>query len=502
MTQQCTHTPIDQSIYRMKKIFIVFAFAQILAACASGLREPDLTLTYNKEAASQTPYRNPVIVIPGILGSKLKDIRNDQIVWGAFISGAADPQTDDGLRSITAPYIFPDGSKTNWSHVVPDGALREVRLQLLGIPLRVKAYAQIIEALGIGGYREKQLGSANNTLYDNTHYTAFQFDYDWRLSNAENAKKLYYFIQDVRNQTAQVYASRYGIEDADIKVDIVAHSMGGLIARYMLRYGEQGLPDDGREPLLDWSGSLGVERVIIIGTPNAGSVNALEELVQGKNFGWPFLPHYNQAVLGSFASLYQLLPRDRHNTIEGINGEDIGSLYDIETWEQYQWGLLDPKMDKTYERLFPEIKTAEERRAVAKHTLAHHLEEARRFTKALDKPAAAPERLLFDLVLGDVDKTKRKVAYDPQKRSFKTLVEAPGDGTVPRYSALMDEREDGDVSQWTPRLRSPIAFDNVMILPYDHIGLTQSKVFIDNMLYWLLVEPRPSGTPLGYPLGQ
>ena len=64
----------------------------------------------------------------------------------------------------------------------------------------------------------------------------------------------------------------------------------------------------------------------------------------------------------------------------------------------------------------------------------------------------------------------------------------------------MDEREDGNLDIWTPRLRSPIDFDNVMILPHNHIGLTQSKVFIDNMLYWLLVEPRPSGTPLGYPL--
>ncbi|WP_262693075.1 esterase/lipase family protein [Kordiimonas aquimaris] len=486
----------------MKKLFAVVILAQLVTACASGPNEPDLQLSYNREAASETPYRNPVIVIPGVLGSKLKDIRTDQPVWGAFISGAADPQSDDGLRLITAPYIYPDGSKTNWSHVVPDGALKEVKLQLLGIPLKVKAYAQIIEALGIGGYREKQLGNANDTLYDDTHYTAFQFDYDWRMSNAENAQKLFHFIQDVRDQTAQVYETRYGISDADIKVDIVAHSMGGLVARYMLRYGEQGLPKDGSDPILDWSGSLGVERVILIGTPNAGSVSAIEELVQGKNFGWPFLPYYNQAVLGSFASLYQLMPRDRHNTIVGPNGEQLGSLYDIKTWEKHQWGLLDPKMEKTYARLFPEIESADERRSIAHYTLAHHLTEARRFAEALDKPAAAPERLLFDLVLGDADKTIRVATYDADKKSFKTQVEAPGDGTVPRYSALMDEREDGNASIWTPRLRSPIAFDNVMILPYNHIGLTQSKVFIDNMLYWLLVEPRPSGTPLGYPLKQ
>lgn len=477
-----------------------FLILPLLTACATSLKEPDLQLTYNKEAASQTPFRNPVIVIPGILGSKLKNLQDDRVVWGAFISGAADPQNDEGLRLITAPYLYPDGSYTNWSYVVPDGALEEIKLQLLGIPLKVKAYAQIIEALSIGGYREKQLGSANSALYGDAPYTAFQFDYDWRLSNAENAKKLFYFVQEVREQTSAVYETRYGIPGADIKVDIVAHSMGGLVARYMLRYGEQGLPADGSDPILDWSGSLGVERVIIVGTPNAGSVSAIEELVKGKNFGWPFLPYYNQAVLGSFASLYQLMPRDRHKTIVDENGAAISSLFDIATWEKYQWGLLNPEMDKTYARLFPEIGSAEERRVIARHTLAHHLREAERFTRALDIPSAAPERLLFDLVLGDVDQTTRKVGYDTNKKSFTTLEEVPGDGTVPRYSALMDEREDGNLDIWTPRLRSPIDFDNVMILPHNHIGLTQSKVFIDNMLYWLLVEPRPSGTPLGYPL--
>ncbi|UTW59450.1 hypothetical protein KFE96_03850 [Kordiimonas sp. SCSIO 12603] len=487
-------------MFKFIQPFALIALLAVLSACSSSIKEPALELTYNQKAAQQTPYRNPVIVIPGILGSKLKDIRDDQVVWGAFVSGAADPQKDEGLKRITAPYIYPDGSLTNWSHVEPNGALEEIKLQLLGIPLKIKAYAQIIEALSIGGYREKQIGDANDEIYDDTHYTAFQFDYDWRLSNAENSKRLFRFIQSVREHTARIYETRYGIEDADVKVDIVAHSMGGLLTRFMLRYGEQGLPEDGSAPILDWSGSLGVERVILIGTPNAGSVHALTELVNGKNFGWPFLPFYNQGVLGSFASLYQLLPRDRHNAVVDMENRPLGSLYDIKTWERYQWGLLDPKMDKTFARLFPEIESAEERRKIAHHTLKTHLEEARRFTEAIDIPAAPPERLLFDLVLGDVDPTMRTVAFDAEKRKFITLSEMPGDGTVVRYSALMDEREDGNLSIWTPKLRSPIAFDNVMILPYDHIGLTQSKVFINNMLYWLLVEPRPSGTPLGYPL--
>jgi pimeloyl-ACP methyl ester carboxylesterase len=486
----------------LRSILSFTLLASVVSACASGPREPDIALTYNRVAAAETPYRNPVIVVPGVLGSKLKDIRTDQPVWGAFVRGAADPQTDEGLKLITAPYIYPDGSLTNWSHVVPDGALTEVRLQLLGIPLKISAYAQIVEALGAGGFREQQIGEANEGLYDDNHYTAYQFDYDWRLSNADNAAKLYDFVQDVRARVNKVYQDRFGIEDPDVKVDIVAHSMGGLLTRYMLRYGDQGLPEDGSNPVLDWSGTLGVERVVLVGTPNAGSPQALNELIEGKNYGWPFLPFYNQAVLGSFASLYQLMPRDRHNAVRMKDGSEMASIYDFATWEKYGWGLLNPDMEKTHARLFPEIEDPMERRAVVRHTLKTHLLEARRFNKALDIPAAPPERLIFNLVLGDADPTDRVLEYDSEKGKFDTIETAPGDGTVPRYSALMDERADGNDAIWTPRLRSPIDFDGVVILPYDHIGLTQSKVFIDNLLYWLLVEPRASGTPLGYPLKQ
>lgn len=462
----------------------------VLTACSSGPKEPDIALTYNRIAAAESPDRNPVIVIPGILGSNLKDIRTDQPVWGAFVAGAADPQTDEGLKLITAPYIYPDGSLTNWSHVVPDGALTEVRVELLGIPLKVAAYAQLVSALGAGGFREFQVGESNADLYDNPHYNAFQFDYDWRLSNADNAAKLFDFVQEVRTRVARDYEQKFGIENRDIKVDIVAHSMGGLLTRYMLRYGKQGLPEDGSDPVLNWSGTHGVERVILVGTPNAGSAQALNELIEGKNYGWPFLPYYNQAVLGSFASLYQLLPRDRHNVVTLKNGEAPGSLYDIETWERYQWGLMNPKMQKTFHRLFPEIEDDAELKDVVHNTLETHLKNARRFSRALDVPASPPDHIILNLVLGDVDLTTRIIEYDTEKGKLRVVEETPGDGVVPRYSALMDEREDGNADTWSPRLRSPIDFDSVVILPYEHINLTQSKVFIDNLLYWLLVEPR------------
>ena len=64
---------------------------------------------------------------------------------------------------------------------------------------------------------------------------------------------------------------------------------------------------------------------------------------------------------------------------------------------------------------------------------------------------------------------------------------APGDGTVLRASALLDERPGGE---WSPVLRSPIRWEHVTFFFRDHLRLTQSPEFIDNLLYLLLEEPR------------
>ena len=69
----------------------------------------------------------------------------------------------------------------------------------------------------------------------------------------------------------------------------------------------------------------------------------------------------------------------------------------------------------------------------------------------------------------------------------KKAVGQPGDGVVPRSSALLDQRVGGT---WQPTLVTPIDFRSVLFLPEDHLGLTRNDVFRDNVLYWLLEDPR------------
>ena len=63
----------------------------LLAGCSSPSKPPDLGGIYNHLAQHEDPYRNPVILIPGLLGSKLLDPDSDVVVWGAFGAGTLNP---------------------------------------------------------------------------------------------------------------------------------------------------------------------------------------------------------------------------------------------------------------------------------------------------------------------------------------------------------------------------------------------------------------------------
>ena len=70
---------------------------------------------------------------------------------------------------------------------------------------------------------------------------------------------------------------------------------------------------------------------------------------------------------------------------------------------------------------------------------------------------------------------------------IKVVEKRPGDGTILRSSALMDERLGID---WTPILPSPIAWRNVNFVYKDHLGITTDHNFTDNLLYLLLESQR------------
>ncbi|WP_089945266.1 esterase/lipase family protein [Candidatus Entotheonella palauensis] len=472
----------------MRIVAIGIALMLVFAGCTTKLYTPDLGGLYNKLVQQEDPYRNPVLVIPGILGSKLRDADSGAIVWGAFGPGSANPKKPQGARLIALP--MREGAPLNElrDQVHSDGALDRVRISLLGLRLQLKAYFYILSTLGAAGYRDDQLGQAGAIQYGKGHYTCFQYDYDWRRDIVESAKQLHAFIVEKRAYVQAETAKRHGIQDLDVKFDIIAHSMGGLVARYYLRYGAADLPADGSLPLLTWAGAKYVENLVMVGTPNAGSIDSLITLVEGKKVA-PLLPNYQPALLGTMPSAYQLLPRGRHGVLveSADSGKRIQDLYDPDLWERMGWGLADPRQDAVLKVLLPDIGDRLTRRRIALEHQRKSLQRAKRFAAALDVRASPPAGLSLYLIAGDAVPPEAVVAVDATSGVFKVVEEAPGDGTVLRSSALMDERLG---TSRLGRLESPIDWTSVQFLFKDHIGLTKDTSFTDNLLFFLFERPK------------
>ena len=117
------------------------------------------------------------------------------VVWGAFGSGAVDPESPDGARLLALPMEPGQDLERLQDSVRQAGALDRVVMNFFGIPLELNAYYNILRSLGVGGYRDQQLAESHAVDYGNRHFTCFQFDYDWRRDLVESAQALDQFIK-------------------------------------------------------------------------------------------------------------------------------------------------------------------------------------------------------------------------------------------------------------------------------------------------------------------
>ena len=464
-----------------------------LGGCSVLPRLPDVQDLQRYSSGLDPATHRPIITIPGTLGSRLRQGREGQFVWGGPTQLSLDPDNVESARKIALP--FGDGKqpfRTLRDGIRADGVLRRANARVLGTTVEETVYDGLVNALNAGGYEfsrteeEERARSGNNP-------GSLEFPYDWRRDIVEAARDLDDFVERKARQVERVRTERHGsaIPADKMRFDFVTHSMGGLVLRYWLMYGPQELPADGSLPKLNWHGSKRAACVIFVTPPNLGAIGAFTSLKEGRQLG-PLQPEYPAALLGTHVATYQLMPRDRHRRILSDRGSKTPelSLYDANTWMQYRWGLMDPLQEPILAQLMPDIESQAKRRDIAFAYLDQALRRAEQFHRAMDRPVNVPGTDMF-LVVGTGLDTPAGVFIDPENGEVGSVVLEEGDSVVLRASALSDERQGGH-SQGGPV--RPIRYRTVLLLPGEHVSITKNPVFADNLLYWLNDQPRKRKT--------
>jgi hypothetical protein len=440
----------------------------------------DVQLLYKGDIEQARANASSIIFVPGYLGTVLEDPESDIPVWGAFFGKAHHPAKDPHvLRKMALPF----------AGAVPVGQLEdevEVGAPLLFVDVELPA-----SELHARGYQGVFRGLLTNLVEGESHskevaisYEDEQagldvtvgFGYDWRRDLAAEAVRLHQTVlKAVRERASRGQTAR---------IDIVAHSLGSLLVRYWLRYGPQPLPEDGSLPELTWEGARLAEQVLLVGPPNAGAIDALDSLVRGGEVV-SILPRYPSALVATFPSMWQLLPRVEHELIVYSDTGEPVDLFDVATWEALKWGPFNKKQDRYLKQLLPEKKTRAERLSALRVHVAACLVHAKQFQAALDRPVELPPYVQLHLFAGDNHEVTSVMEVNRKNGRMKLVSEEPGDGTVTRRSALWYGYPKGAAGSDHP----PVVFSSVHFYDADHLGLAADPRLLDDALYLLLEAP-------------
>ena len=430
------------SLLLLPAVFFAPAFQQN-ASAQSAEKKPVPTPTLpdpppepSPSPSATTPVttgKTPIIIVPGLIGSELVNKSTGEGVW--FLLQRA---KNDDLRLPVSPNLA-----RNRDNLVPRDILRNVRL-IRFLP-EIQIYDRLIEALKANGYTEGNWdapASATDTFY--------VFPYDWRRDNVETARLLTRRIQTLKTK----------LKRPNLKFNVIAHSMGGLVSRYAAMYGDADLPADSlRRPRPNWSGARHFSKIFLVGTPNEGSLPSLNSLVNGFSFlgigglNLPFVQNLTKFDLFTIPAIYQLLPHADSARVFDENLQPLKiDVYNPATWEKYGWAAY---LDKGFEKNFA---AAEQKNARA--YLRVVLARAKRFQDALRATAVtkSPVPVYFFgseckptldgmVIYRDAKKNVWRTIFKPDsferadgtkvsEKDLEPLLYSPGDGTVTKRSFL------------------------------------------------------------------
>jgi hypothetical protein len=277
--------------------------------------------------------------------------------------------------------------------------------------------------------------------------------------------------------------------------------MGGLIARYYIRYGKQDVIDDNSfNQKLTMYGASRVRRVVLLGTPNLGSVKTLNLFIQGVDIG---IKQIGTETLASMPSLYQLFPHPLNNWIVKSNGDPLSrDLFDVATWRSFQWSIFNPKVRQRIMEGFNDKTAGKQHLATFEKYFEKNLERARRFVWSLSIPLPDehPKLIIFGggctltsarIVVEEVNGVSmvrmypKEITKPVKGVDYDALLLEPGDGSVTKASLLGRNTLDPSIRRheyiYVPIKQS-------LFLCESHNSLTGNLNFQDNLLNTLLTR--------------
>ena len=228
----------------------------------------------SKMAQSKTP----LLIVPGIMGTEI--YKGTEILW---------PDINRMVYTKDDKFMDPLGHKEDLSPI--DASLTAG--SILGQPSRFFDYSKaLLDDLTPQGYESGK--------------TLFTFPYDWRKDLSEIAtQNLSGQIDYILDQTPAGKAAG--------KVDVIAHSQGGLVVKSLL--------------YLRPEYQSKINKLVFVGTPNLGAPKAAKALLYGDSMGVELLnlgldPDEVKTIGRNMPSIYELLPSAEYfNTNLGYLGE-------------------------------------------------------------------------------------------------------------------------------------------------------------------------------------